>query len=991
MYRTALFQADFGRFLQFSMTETAILRRSFTWGNLVISRVLLVEFAATTGFHRAEWFPFIKGRLNKKHKVQWIRFGVDPANMLQFESVGVSLNQEDTTVLKRLLETWKPTHILFSLAPSANLLEVLSVPSPSCQILHAGPPNNRDSTAVDSLWTDGPAFPDPENNVRLLANLAGQIPDYGWIPGNTAATTTNPLPFVIAGDPCQYNKAFSLNPFLNVDHHGALVRHGGCAFCTRPESDKSVWKGVDPSQAIQDQLEAIALTCPSNNQRLMIRMQGEAPIKNFESTVKHIVESSLAGSDFLFDCRSDMLVRRFEDFKRALPKLKGTTHRIEIGLLGIENFCSKELDRLNKGFDGITNLKALWVLFQLERQWPKHFGFRKHGGLSLITMTPWTEPEELVLNLSISKLLQLESFTGKLLSGRLRLYPTLPLYWRAKQDGLLTKSYDDPLLDTASLNLYDHEAPWRFANPVLENISKILLRIENDRVPADFDELTTIVAKLALNCRSSGNLVINLARHLVQMAVIRENLSQTVPSIDDLLDEGRRFVAKPNISHPSNEPQPPSPLDFVRGSDKEVKVPLECILDIKPVSKIEPIELQMVDEWKACDSLPNLQLIKRPDTDFYEAFFGKNPNEVSRAIELTLRLNELPQSGVDTDIVIKERQDTISEIGELLGYPECCSKAMALESPALKNSTFWMHIVRRIAAPDEIPFELHPISLGLEYIPCKADCDVALARARFVQEYIKKGAQSGYERYIQLLQNPTLLFSDKQGAMVELIPLEDPLGRSTVVSGNDDAKTLHAEPNYRFKFQIDRTFHRTALAKYIKLADEIVIERECITLYREGRPFIPLSGQAFVWWHKHVFQRDFWQAMVEAKRATPHASAAANTTTEVLEIDPTTVRAGAFLTRVFKQVPDRSFSGYKIVTVVTLSPGEIHVGLEGSDEPLDIIVDIRPNQTAALAKIGRVTLRHPEDSPIRSPAQWRGFRSFRGFIGQLLTERSRQS
>jgi hypothetical protein len=606
-------------------------------------------------------------------------------------------------------------------------------------------------------------------------------------------------------------------------------------------------------------------------------------------------------------------------------------------------------------------------------------------------MTPWTEPEELTLNLSISSLLEIEDIAGKLLSGRLRLYPSLPLYWRAKQDGLLTDGYDDPVLYTASLSLYDHETPWRFANPVLENVSKILLRIENDRVPADFDELTATIAKLALNCRSSGDLVVNLARHIVQMAVIKQNLNQAVPSIKDLLNEGHRFVGKPNISHPSDEPPLSAPQDFIRDCNQGQKVPIECILDVKPVSIIELIEPQLVDEWKACDSLPNLQLIKRHDTDFYEAFFGKNPNEVSRAIELTLRLNELAQSGSNTDIVIKERQDTISRIGELLGYPKCCSKAMALEASALQDSTFWMHITRRLAAPDEIPFELHPTSLGLEYIPCKANCDVALARARFVLGRLKESAPEEFERHIGRLQNPTLLFSDEQGAMVELIPLEDPLGRSTVVPGNDDAKTPDTEPNYRFRFQVGSTSLRTALTKYIKLADEIVIERECVTLYREGRPFIPLSGQVFVWWHKHVFQRDFWQAMVEAKRANPHASAAANTTTEVLEIDPATVRAGAFLTHVFKQVPDRSFSGYKIVTVATISPGEIHVGLKGSDKPLDIIVDIRPNQAAALAKIGRITLRHPEDSPIKSPAQWRGFRSFRDFIGQLLTERSRQS
>jgi hypothetical protein len=473
------------------------------------------------------------------------------------------------------------------------------------------------------------------------------------------------------------------------------------------------------------------------------------------------------------------------------------------------------------------------------------------------------------------------------------------------------------------------------------------------------------------------------------MAVIKQNLNQAVPSIKDLMNEGRNFVGQSYLSHPSNEPPSLTPQDFLNGGKFKVALPLESILDIKPVSKIEPIDFHVLDKWKRCDSLPNLQLVKRPDTNFHEAFFGKNPKEVSRAIELTLHLNELAQTGIDTDIVIEERQDTISEIGKLLGYPECCSKAMALEASALQDSTFWMHITRRIAAPDEIPFELHPASVGLEYIPCEANCNVALGRARFVLERQREVAPEQFERHIAQLQHPTLLFSDEQGAMVELIPLEDPLAGSGSEIGS--AKASNADSHYRFRCQVGKTSLRTPLANYVGLADEIVIERECVTLYREGKPFIPLSGQVFVWWHKHVFQRDFWQAMVEAKRANSHALGTANTTTEVQEIDAATVRAGAFLARVFKQVPDRSFSGYKIVTVVTLSPGEIHVGLEGSDEPLDIIVDIRPNQTAALAKIGRVTLRHPEDSPIRSPAQWRGFRSFRGFIGQLLTERSRQS
>ena len=197
--------------LQFLIACSIIVNRAFGGEKSLVFRVLLVEFAATAGFHRAEWFPFIKGRLKKSHEVQWVRFGVDPANMLQFESVGVSLNQEDTAVLRWLLDSWNPIYILFGLTPSTNLLKDLSLPAPDCQILHAGPADSRNSKPIASLWEDGPAFPDSDDNVRLLTNLAGQIPDYGWIPGNTAASTTNPLPFLIAEIP-----ACTTGPFLRT-------------------------------------------------------------------------------------------------------------------------------------------------------------------------------------------------------------------------------------------------------------------------------------------------------------------------------------------------------------------------------------------------------------------------------------------------------------------------------------------------------------------------------------------------------------------------------------------------------------------------------------------------------------------------------------------------------------------------------------------------------------------------------------------------------
>jgi len=694
----------------------------------------------------------------------------------------------------------------------------------------------------------------------------------------------------------------------------------------------------------------LAQTYKTDGRRLVIRMRGESAINHLEAVLKDIVESDLPGSDLLIECHPDMLVSRFEDFRRALPQLEGSSHRIEVCLTGIKNSYSKELDEHNNRFDGIANLKALWVLFQLEHQWPKHFVPRRHGRLSLLTMTPWTEPEEVVLDLSIKSLLELN---------------------------------DEGPLDTTPHNHHDNEAPWRFANSVLDNVIEILLRMENHDVPAARDELTTKVIELVSKCRSSGHSLVGLARHIVQMAVIKQNLLQTELSTTDLLKEGQNFVEKTDVSHAYNEAPAPTPQDFLRGAEGGLRLPLECILDVKPVSKIEYIQPQQLDKWEACKQLPNLKLVKRPDNGFYDAFFGRNLQDVCRSIELTFPLNELARP--DADSISQEQRNSVAEIGKLFGYPECCSKALAFKTNPFSYSGFWMHVARRVAAPDLIPFELHPASIGLEFIPCKADCEVALERARLLLKRLEETAPEKIRNNIEPLQNPTLLFSDEQGAMVELIPLEDPLTVSTMAPENSNEKSPGTECCYRFRFQVGKISERIFLADYIKLADEISIGRERVTLYRQGRPFIPLSGQVFVWWYKHVFQRDFWKAMLEAKMANPHAATSAMTTTEVQEVDSKTVRATNFLARLFKQLQERSFAGYKIGSVVIAGPGEIHIGLQGSGEPFDIIVDIRPNQTAALAKIGKLTLRHPPESPINSTAQWSAFNSLKDVIKQILS------
>lgn len=940
-------------------------------------RILMVEFAATRGFHRAEWFPFIQGRLRQHHRTRWIRFGVDPANLLRFEATGVDLENLDTGTLQRELDDLQPTHLLFSLRPAPALLRRLAWPQAGCVLRHAGPdapaPDGDDATPptppVPCMWAPDAPFPDAAHNVGAMAHLAGAVPDYAWIPGNEAARTTNPLPYVIAGDPCLYNRPFTASPFLRELDLRDCVRSGGCAFCMRPPGEPAAWSDVDPVEAVRMQLEAIARTCPTHGHRLMIRMQGEAPIRHIGAVADRVARSALPGADLLLDCRSDMLVHRFDALRDALPALRGTAHRIEMCLVGIENFCTRELTRLNKGFAAVTNLRALRCLFLLERESPEQFGFRTHGGLSLITLTPWTRPEELVLNLSVCRLLGIDPIAGKLLSGRLRLYPALPLHARARADGLLATAYDDPLLDTARLNLYAPESPWRFADPVMAPLGRVLLRMDNDRVPPGFDPLTDQVAALVQAGREAGISTTTMARHLAQMVVV-QTASGPMPSAEDLVLAGHDYIRAPGPADPANEPPAPTPEAFTNPPPDQVAAPLPCILDEKPVSKVEPIPAAQVDAWRASSDLPHLRLVPRPDPsgdpEVWEAFFGRNPEDVAAAIDATLRLRD-PTTAPD------DRPDLVARVGRLLGYPPCCADAMAREDGPLQDSTFWMHIARRVDTPGAVPHELHPASIGMEYIPCTAACPDALARSRRILEALAQADPRAHAAHVARLHHPFLLFSDEQGAMVELVPQD--------------------EPGDRFRFRAGRIALPTALAEAVRQADELVLDDECLLLLRQGRPFLPLSGHAFLWWHRQAFQADFWQAMVQARRANARPDtfdAPASRQVEATpELDDAALRATSFLERLFEQVRqgDTRFAGYRLTESGVARPGQVGVLLEGGDGPLRVIVDVRNGDGPCLIRIGRMALRHPEDAPIRTPTQWRGFRAFHQFLARVLAGR----
>jgi hypothetical protein len=452
------------------------------------TRLLLVEFIAVDRFIRSLGFPFVCGYAKKNNiAVRWLRFGLKASVRFERNESGIGLDGKETDSLLNTVREFDPTHILFNQTPSHAILENLKQSNPA---LKAGLMDS-DSVMEDYSLILSPvrfSIPDFKKFLNIHENiLSNELsslfeiiePDYGWTAGNDQAKKANPLPFIISGIECTYSKKISENPFYKNLTLENCPTPFGCAFCMRSK-ETLPWE-TDPLDLAMQQLDALKSTHPPFSERPQIRMTGVQIFFKISEFASRLKETQFQQSDFLFDTRADNLVKHAANLISALEKLRGTGHRIHLCLLGIENFSDKELLRMNKGINSITNLEAIYTLFNLEKRFPENFNFREHGGLSLIMFTPWTSFSDLEFNLAVISELDLADLSGKVFNSRVRLYKELPFTVLAKKDGLLIENYEDPVFETARRNFYPDEMPWRFMDERVEPVNRIMARLEKDR------------------------------------------------------------------------------------------------------------------------------------------------------------------------------------------------------------------------------------------------------------------------------------------------------------------------------------------------------------------------------------------------------------------------------------------------------------------------------------------------------------------------------
>jgi hypothetical protein len=374
------------------------------------------------------------------------------------------------------------------------------------------------------------------------------------------------------------------------------------------------------------------------------------------------------------------------------------------------------------------------------------------------------------------------------------------------------------------------------------------------------------------------------------------------------------------------------------------RLPLEVLLDHKPVMKVEPLSAEECRRFEEDRELPNVRARPRSSRfgrEGWEVFLGRRARDVEAGLETTDRI-ERGHPG-------PELCADVARMGVLLGYPRCCARVFAGEPPLMVDNVFWLHVARRVARPGRVPPELNPLAPWLEYVPCSAACRASVARARSIA-----GAWGAPGReQLARCAHPTLLLREVQGQAVELVPEE--------------------APGERFRYRAGSMSGAGPLLDAVRRGDELVLEDERTVVLRKGRPLVGLSARAFLWWHERPLQAEFWRAMVEVVRARDPSRVPA-AVPEHVEETPFLRYTSELLGR-WRRGGER-FAGFAAESWTPSGTECLRVVLIDRGERVELDVAPRKPGAPAFLEAGPFRLSYPTTHPIESGPQLAAARAF---------------
>lgn len=273
---------------------------------------------------------------------------------------------------------------------------------------------------------------------------------------------------------CPFSAPIAKNPLLQtvVPDEATEVTRAGCSFCFMGGD----YRALPVAETVQLTVEHIAILQQKLPELQEIVLRDQSSLRYLPHLIAGMRAKNLHGLGILLPGRGDAILRYGKELREAAELCAGTDLWFAIHLIGFESFSQPQLDLYNKGVTVEEYAEALAQMRELHRLFPQAFRLDRGGASSFILFNPWTTLADLQANADFChEHAVLELATGLHLT-RLRLYPNLPLYWKAQQDGLLDAG---PALQDrgAAFTGYTAEANWHFADARVALVENALRRL----------------------------------------------------------------------------------------------------------------------------------------------------------------------------------------------------------------------------------------------------------------------------------------------------------------------------------------------------------------------------------------------------------------------------------------------------------------------------------------------------------------------------------
>lgn len=187
---------------------------------------------------------------------------------------------------------------------------------------------------------------------------------------------------------------------IEVDYPAALKRKEedrvtlslkGCSFC-----DVAVDKGFHGALSLDTVLEQIqSLPERKDGRKIPFELINENAVPGLPALLAGVRAKGIRLSQINLTLRADWFVLGEKILREALSMAGALDIRILLGSVGLESFDDRILSNLHKGLTVDTNLRAVELMRELKKEFPRQWGYARQEGAihGFIHPTPWDTTE----------------------------------------------------------------------------------------------------------------------------------------------------------------------------------------------------------------------------------------------------------------------------------------------------------------------------------------------------------------------------------------------------------------------------------------------------------------------------------------------------------------------------------------------------------------------------------------------------------------------